>query len=145
MHETLTTVYLPRNSAESATSQGRHVFVYGTLRKGEDNDINRLRPAPGLVGQATVLGTLYHLGRYPGLLLTGSTAVVGEIYGITPELERVLDEIEEVYPQRSDEYSKQLVPVDVNGRTLLCLVYEVNPLRLQDRSVIVCGDWVNGK
>ena len=39
-----------------------HVFVYGTLRRGEANDINRLRPPPRYLGQARTRGTLYALG-----------------------------------------------------------------------------------
>lgn len=37
----------------------RHVFVYGTSRRGASNDINRLDPAPGYVGMGEVRGTLY--------------------------------------------------------------------------------------
>ena len=145
MPETLKPEHSSCDTTEFATSHSRHVFVYGTLRKGEDNDINRLRPSPCLVGHGSVPGTLYHLGRYPGLVLSGRTAVQGEVYQITPELERVLDEIEEVYPQRSDEYSKQLVPVQVNGLELWCLVYVINPSRLPGMPEMPCGDWIKGK
>ena len=34
----------------------RHVFVYGTLRRGGRNDINRLQPAPQYVGMGEVRG-----------------------------------------------------------------------------------------
>ena len=47
----------------------RHVFVYGTLRRGGDNDITRLHPVPVWVGAATIKGVLYDLGRYPGVVL----------------------------------------------------------------------------
>ena len=40
----------------------RHVFVYGTLRRGQANDINRLLPAPRYVGQGVITGVMYHLG-----------------------------------------------------------------------------------
>ena len=36
----------------------RHVFVYGTLRRGQANDITRLRPVPRWVGEGRVRGTL---------------------------------------------------------------------------------------
>ena len=135
----------PSGQTAPEALQARHVFVYGTLRAGEDNDINRLKPRPRLVGQASVPGTLYHLGRYPGLVLTGNTPVLGEIYRISPELERVLDEIEEIYPQQSDEYAKHQVPVHINGVSLVCLVYVINPSRLSGRPLIPGGDWVTGK
>ena len=124
-----------------ATSIG-YVFVYGTLREGGDNDISRLHPAPQFVGRAQVKGTLYHLGRYPGLTLGGATAVVGEVYAITPELEQVLDEIEELYPLQTNEYFKEILPVDVAGRTVPCIVYVINPDRTVGKPVLTGGDWV---
>ena len=76
----------------------RHVFVYGTLRRGGRNDINRLQPAPEYVGMGEVRGVLYHIDWYPGLTLGGEEAVtvVGEVYRIRPELEAVLDRIEQI-------------------------------------------------
>ena len=47
----------------------RHVFVYGTLRRGGSNDITRLAPAPRFVGSAQLAGQMYDLGAYPGLIL----------------------------------------------------------------------------
>ena len=127
-------------------SASRHVFVYGTLRRGEMNDINRLAPAPRFVGAAKMHGTLYDLGAYPGLALGGSSVVVGEVYAITPELEAVLDEIEEVHPQQSGEYEKREVTVQIDDDggpiDLACLVYEIHPSRIVGRVVIGGGDWV---
>lgn len=123
----------------------RHVFAYGTLRRGDDNDITRLQPPPVLVGQATVKGKLYHFGHYPGMVLGGADDVVGEVYTITPALERVLDNIEEVYPQRTNEYFKREVTVVVAGAALQCLVYEINPDRIAGRPRIASGDWVRDR
>ena len=121
-----------------------HVFVYGTLRQGEARDINRLLPAPRLLGNACVAGTLYDLGAYPGLVLGASGWVHGEVYEISPELERLLDEIEEVWPQQSGEYCKreQLVRLDETAGDILCIVYELSADRIPGMTVIVCGDWV---
>lgn len=127
----------------------RHVFVYGTLRAGQSNDINRLQPAPHWVGQGTLAGTLYHLGAYPGVVLGGARQVVGEVYQITPALEKTLDEIEEIYPQLRDEYSKQVVGVDVPAggvgpkQRLLCLVYELNARYAVGKPTLTGGDWSN--
>lgn len=120
----------------------RHVFVYGTLRRGEANDINQLQPAPRFIGAARLQGEMYHLGRYPGVILGGSDWVVGEVYAITPELERQLDVIEEVYPQQADEYAKREVPVQVEDRMVVCLVYEINPRYARGCPRIALGDWV---
>jgi gamma-glutamylcyclotransferase (GGCT)/AIG2-like uncharacterized protein YtfP len=123
----------------------RHVFVYGTLRRGDVRDITRLQPAPQFIGMGSVAGVLYDLGPYPGLLLGGAGRVVGEVYAISAELERLLDEIEEVWPQQSGEYSKRDVMVQLDepaaGDARFCLVYEIDPGRLAACPVITGGDW----
>jgi gamma-glutamylcyclotransferase (GGCT)/AIG2-like uncharacterized protein YtfP len=138
-------------------SATRHVFVYGTLRQGEQRDINLLTPAPRRIGQASVEGVLYDLGDYPGLVLgrdqhPGQKKVSGEVYEITDALERLLDEIEEVAPQPSGEYAKRQVLVLLRpshvpaegekSHALICLVYEAAPDRVADCPVISSGDWV---
>ena len=122
----------------------RHVFVYGTLRRGGRNDINRLLPAPEYVGMGEVQGSLYHIDWYPGLTLGGEEAVtvVGEVYRITPELEAVLDGIEQIQPGDDSEYFKREVSIAVAGRPISCLVYEINPTHVRERQKIGHGDWI---
>jgi gamma-glutamylcyclotransferase (GGCT)/AIG2-like uncharacterized protein YtfP len=122
----------------------RHVFVYGTLRRGGRNDINRLRPAPAYVGMGEVKGILYHIDWYPGLTLGGEEAVtvVGEVYRITPELEGVLDAIEQIVPGADSEYFKREIAVEVQGSAIRCLLYEINPTRVRDKQAIGHGDWI---
>ena len=123
----------------------RHVFVYGTLRRGDVRDITHLQPAPAFAGMGRVTGVLYDLGPYPGLLLGGDGRVTGEVYAISAELERQLDEIEEVWPQQTGEYSKREVSVQMDDAPdtagPVCLVYEINPERLAACPVITSGDW----
>lgn len=134
---------MPSSTSSTTLNPSRRcVFVYGTLREGDDNDITRLHPPPRFVGHARVLGTLYHLGRYPGLMLEGSTSVVGEVYEITPELEQVLDEIESIYPQQSNEYFKKTLPILVGGTAMDCLVYLINPDFTVGKPILSRGDWV---
>ena len=102
---------------------------------------------------------MYDLGQYPGLVLgsdqrpgTDQRRVGGEVYEITDELERLLDEIEEVAPHPSGEYARRQVlvylgpPVATNegepAPALTCLVYEVTPGRRAGCPVIDGGDWV---
>jgi gamma-glutamylcyclotransferase (GGCT)/AIG2-like uncharacterized protein YtfP len=122
----------------------RHVFVYGTLRRGGRNDINRLEPAPRYVGMGEVQGTLYHIDWYPGLTLGGEEAVtvVGEVYEIGPALEAVLDKIEMIVPGEASEYFKRELVIEVAGHPLPCLVYEINPERVRGKHVIGHGDWI---
>ena len=130
------------------SAHNRHVFVYGTLRRGGVNDITQLTPAPQFVGRAAIWGTLYHLGAYPGLVLDGTISgsvpfkVVGEVYAITSTLEKALDEIEGLWPVPNGEYIKREVPVDVTGNQVVCIVYEVALLHLKNREVIASGDWM---
>ena len=126
---------------EAPSTTQRHVFVYGTLRCGDDNDITRLKPEPVFVGSAVITGTLYDLGAYPGIRLDWEGLVQGEVYAIAPELEVQLDEIEELYPQQRDEYFKRIVPVAVQGRTFACIVYEINPKYVIGRAILPGGDW----
>jgi gamma-glutamylcyclotransferase (GGCT)/AIG2-like uncharacterized protein YtfP len=130
---------MPQSKVPTA---GRWVFVYGTLRAGDDNDITRLQPAPTFIGKAQIAGTLYHLGRYPGVVLGGAGAVHGEVYQISAELERKLDEIESLYPQQKDEYFKRELVVNVQGQAVPCVVYEINPIYTVGKPVLAGGDWV---
>jgi len=60
-------------------------------------------------------------------------------------LERVLDEIEEVWPQQTGEYTKCEVAVQLDTmppRELLCVLYEISLERTLGRPVIAGGDWV---
>ncbi|MBU1358702.1 MAG: gamma-glutamylcyclotransferase [Gammaproteobacteria bacterium] len=123
------------------TADPRHVFVYGTLRRGERNDIAHFLPRPDYVGQGRLRGLLYDLGAYPGAVLGGETWIEGEIYRITGEVEAALDVLEEVAPDGSGEYLKREVPVESQGRMLICLVYEIHPERVALKPVIACGDW----
>ena len=125
-------------------SPGRFVFVYGTLRRGGRNDINRLQPAPRHVGMGEVAGVLYHFDWYPGLTLGGSEAVnvVGEVYEIGAALEAVLDGIEGIEEGDASEYLKREVDVEVDGASVRCLVYEINARRVKDLAPIPHRDWI---
>ncbi len=136
-------------SEPTPPSVRRHVFVYGTLRRGDVRDITRLRPEPQFVGMASVAGVLYDLGPYPGVVLGGPARVIGEVYAISGALERQLDEIEEVWPQQTGEYHKQTVRVRLDqpepssgAMELDCLVYEINPTRTAGKPVLTSGDWL---
>jgi gamma-glutamylcyclotransferase (GGCT)/AIG2-like uncharacterized protein YtfP len=119
----------------------RHVFVYGTLRRGGRNDIARFSPPARYVADARIRGTLYDLGSYPGAVLGGRGVLVGEVYAITPALEAQLDLLEEVAPDDSGEYIKREVRVRVGDEDIACIVYEIHPDRIAGRSVIASGNW----
>ena len=129
-------------------SNAIHVFVYGTLRAGEANDLRvaaakRGIPEPELLGTATLHGRLYDFGTYPGLVLdpTG-TAVRGDVYRIDAALVPVLDEIEEVYPGGDALFLREKHAVMLGSEPVECIVYPVSPAHIAGRHVITGGDWV---
>ncbi|HTI16747.1 MAG TPA: gamma-glutamylcyclotransferase family protein [Trinickia sp.] len=125
----------------------RHVFVYGTLRSGEINDIacaaarHRI-DAPHWIGSATVSGRLYDFGAYPGLVPDAGGPVRGEVYAIDDTLVPVLDEIEEIYPGVDSLFQSSEVIVALGGGEVLCLLYVVAGDSVQGLPRIESGDWV---
>ena len=124
------------------------VFVYGTLRAGEVNDLNAAAQrhgiaAPTLLGTATVAGRLYDFGTYPGLVLDAAGGpVVGDIYDIPDALLPVLDEIEEVYPGHATLFVREQCAVQQDGKPVACLLYPVAEAAVATLPHIVSGDWV---
>jgi inhibitor of KinA len=118
-----------------------HIFVYGTLRRGEVNDINKhcadlASPQPG-----RVRGFLFDLKTCPGIQLSETgPEVVGEIYEIPPSLIPILDEIE---LGCGDFRRRRAEVVAGDGRALNCIVYEAGPAEVKGAELIRCGDWVS--
>lgn len=149
-------------SAPTPSIQERYVVVYGTLRRSGSNDINLRKPAPRYVGTASLTGTLFDLGPYPGLILGSAeevpevvVTVVGEVYAIAPALEDNLDELEGLLPVPTGEYIKRVLPLKVHvadkstpaaseraPQEVLCIVYEINPVRTHGCMRIGSGDWI---
>lgn len=120
-------------------------FVYGTLRRGDANDITLLTPAPQFIGHASIAGTMHHLGGYPGVTLGGQHAIVGEVYAVSAELEKILDAIESEYPAQPDEYAKRAIRVHMAGQWRDCFVYEINAAYVAGKPIIASGDWVKDR
>ncbi len=124
------------------------VFVYGTLRAGEVNDLNAAArrhgiAAPRLLGGATVPGRLYDFGNYPGLVLDDAApGVAGDLYEVDAALVPILDEIEEVYPGQASLFIREERPVVAGGRSVHCLLYPVGEDAVAGLPRIASGDWV---
>jgi gamma-glutamylcyclotransferase (GGCT)/AIG2-like uncharacterized protein YtfP len=129
-----------------------YVFIYGTLRAGEINDITNaaLRhgvPEPRFIGESQVNGRLYDFGTYPGLVLDDTAGPVrGDIYEIEDSLIPVLDEIEMIVPGVDGLYRAERVSVhtSIDGRrqTFDCLTYPVFDRSVQGLPFIDGGDWI---
>ncbi|MSQ57038.1 MAG: gamma-glutamylcyclotransferase [Limnohabitans sp.] len=92
-----------------------YVFVYGTLRRHQVNDIQLHKPTPTWIGIASVMGCLFNMGWYPSLLLqeqcpqlnVRARPIKGEVYAYEKELEIQLDHIESILPTPNGEYMKK--------------------------------------
>lgn len=126
----------------------KYVFIYGTLRAGEINDINlaAARHAigqPRLVGRTAVAGRLFDFGTYPGMVVDAQAElVIGDVYEVDDALVAVLDEIEQVYPGVDGLFVSQKVNLEVAGERLECLFYPVAHYAVKGRPQIPGGDWV---
>jgi len=124
------------------------LFVYGTLTPGRAPDcvadlVARFRP----VGPATVRGTLFDLGSYPGLTLGGDGAVRGTLVevpaGEGDALWRRLDAYEgfdPCFPAGSLFRRAGAVATLADGRTLPCQTYVYGQAADPSRA-IPGGDW----
>lgn len=126
----------------------QYVFVYGTLRAGEANDIsvaaarNGIAP-PMLLGAASLHGRLFDFGSYPGLVVDPAAGpVVGDVYAIDDALVAVLDEIEEVYPGVDGLFLARETSVEVGGTRVRCRFYPVGGQSVNGLPEIKGGDWV---
>jgi gamma-glutamylcyclotransferase (GGCT)/AIG2-like uncharacterized protein YtfP len=78
---------LAQEALDAAARGGSHpgavagLFVYGTLRRGEERYPVLIRHEASDGGAATTTGALLDLGSYPGLIIDGAKgSVAGEIY-----------------------------------------------------------------
>ncbi len=99
------------------------LFVYGTLMRGQsDADIyHRFQEAATFVGEATVLGQLYLIDWYPGLVLDPAGGPVhGELYRLPEggDLLAALDTYECIGPDfpQPQEYKRLRHEVGSGGK-----------------------------
>lgn len=118
-----------------------YLFVYGSLMGGIQSKIARLLHGHSdFIGAATTRGCLYDLGSYPGLVLDEKAAKVeGHIFRLheAKVLLSYLDEYEGIVPDNAlnNEYERQLIPVDLAGKTLVCWAY-IYQLAIKDLPII---------
>jgi len=125
-----------------------YVFVYGTLRRGECNDLARVAaqaglPPPRPAGPARVPGTLVDFGDWPGLLpAAGGHGVRGELYEVDPALLPLMDEIEEYTPGTPSCFVRRETVAQTAAGPVACLYYPIDP----DFRAHACGidgdDWI---
>ena len=122
-----------------------YIFVYGTLKVGgyfsPPFNNKRLSTQP-----ATVKGTLYDLGGFPGLSLEGSDVVHGELhlYKDFSLVLRHMDLIEGFSANRgrNNLYARQTFEVKTPNGKQLAELYTINPMVVRRfGKVLKSGAW----
>ena len=122
------------SSNPTQKSDGRKVFVYGSLRKGfglspvlsSSDYVDTVQTKPKY--------TMYSLGAFPCIVKGGNTAITGEVYNISSDTEERLDMIEGV-PQL---YKKG--KVEIKGFRNV-LAYFMTKSSVKGLNVVESGDW----
>ncbi len=126
-----------------------NVFVHGTLRSGEINDLTQLAarhslPAPRLIDPGRVPGHLVDFGDWPGLVPTqDGRFVTGDIYQADPRLPPLLDEVEEISPEENACFLHAEVRAETALGPVLCQYYPINPGAAPGARGIPADDWVS--
>jgi gamma-L-glutamyl-butirosin B gamma-L-glutamyl cyclotransferase len=102
-----------------------NVFVYGTLREGEDNH-HYLAGALQLARTAKTRGRLVDTGcGYPAMLLAGGQWTQGELYEVDGRTLRRLDRLEDYYGENDSRnlYDRVEVTVETDQGSVRALTY----------------------
>ena len=114
------------------------IFIYGSLRRGGANAMSKRFLTSKFVAEATVIGSLYDLGKYPGLVTDASKSlVIGEVYEVDDELLSKLDEFE-----ASTNYLRKQVEISFDNHIETGWAYEPDPAFHSFQTLITSGDWM---
>jgi gamma-glutamylcyclotransferase (GGCT)/AIG2-like uncharacterized protein YtfP len=96
------------------------LFVYGTLRSEFENEYARLlRQSAEQLGAATVRGSIYRLGDYPGFRSLPQGTVSGELYRLSdPEGTLALLDAYE-----GQEFQRVIAAASCNGEEVEAWIY----------------------
>ncbi len=116
------------------------VFVYGTLMRGFVNHEPFLSQAASL-GDGTTEGVLYGVnGRFPGMI-HGEGMVHGEVYEVSEDELRDLDQLEGYHRRSNDLYTREEVEVNLRiGVRVNAWAYFYNHAVVHE-SLIPSGNW----
>ncbi|HEY0293748.1 MAG TPA: gamma-glutamylcyclotransferase family protein [Bordetella sp.] len=123
------------------------IFVYGTLRGGEANDLALAAaraglPPPQALGPARVPGRLVDFGDWPGLLPDGPGTVLGDLYAVDPSLVALMDAIEEYTPDAPCCFVRRPVQARTAAGPVDCQYYPIDPAFRGQARDIPGDDWI---
>ena len=120
-----------------------YIFVYGSLRESMHHPMRNLLVRHGtFVGTGSFQGKLYDLGRYPGVVPSGSRTdrVMGEIFRITRS-QHVLKLLDDYEGRRFKREQVGVVLNDADRSTLTCWAY-IYKRSIAGRVYIPSGDYI---
>ena len=114
------------------------IFIYGSLRRGSERAMSITFPDARFIAEATVSGSLFDLGPYPGLKLDESNStVIGEAYEVDDQLLQELDDFE-----TSSNYHRKRVEISLGAERMTGWTYEPDPEFYSFVNLISSGDWL---
>ncbi|MBO1582598.1 gamma-glutamylcyclotransferase [Bacillus sp. XF8] len=120
-----------------------YVFVYGTLRKQQAN-AHYLHGTTCIAEEAWTHGELFDTNEgYPAMILSENNKVYGELYEVSGEILRKLDELEEYTSNpEKDLYDRITQTIYFGDGNINAYVYVAQSKGMLQR-LIITGDWVS--
>ena len=118
------------------------LFVYGTLRK-EGSNAHYLQNAKYIEHSCYAEGQLYDTGwGYPALILEKDKWVTGELYEVTTEELKQIDELEDYVENRADNlYDRITVMIHTTSGKEEAIMYVMINKKKHFESIIE-NDWI---
>ena len=123
------------------------LFVYGTLLQNDNPFAAYLSKNSAYISAGKIKGSLYDIGEYPGLIITGNNRgyVYGSIYRLlhpTKNL-KIIDEYEGVGPDQEQPnlYTRQIVQIQNEAGVIDAWVYLYN-LPVDGLPIISSGNYI---
>jgi gamma-glutamylcyclotransferase (GGCT)/AIG2-like uncharacterized protein YtfP len=117
------------------------VAVYGSLRKGLGNS--------GLLNTSKQIGrfetepiyTMLDLGSFPGLIKNGTTSVIVEVYEVSADILRRLDQLEGFRGsnETNNFYNREKIETPYGE----AYIYLLNRKNMGNTSIVKSGDWID--
>ncbi|MEM5639635.1 gamma-glutamylcyclotransferase family protein [Bacillus zanthoxyli] len=119
-----------------------HVFVYGTLRRGQTN-AHYMQGATCIADGAWTYGELFDTNEgYPAMICANEVKVYGEVYEVNDDVLHKLDELEEYTGNaETDLYDRITQTVYVADTEIHAYVYIAQDKKML-KKVIDSGDWL---
>ncbi|MGH0432329.1 gamma-glutamylcyclotransferase family protein [Bacillus hominis] len=119
-----------------------HVFVYGTLRKGQTN-AHYMQGATCIAEEAWVYGKLFDTNEgYPAMICLSEEKVYGEVYEVDDEVLQKLDGLEEYTGNaETDLYDRITQTAYFADKEIHVYVYVAQDKEIL-KKIIDSGDWI---